>query len=99
MLSSTFMDLVKLCTPSKSVLVRPRDKPWYDSEILKTYRQRDRQKRKAITSQIVNNWTLYKRLRDKVNNLKNMQKNVSTITLTLLSLMQTLIINVNIGNF
>ena len=25
--SSTFMDLVKLCIPSKNVLVRPRDKP------------------------------------------------------------------------
>ena len=74
MFSSTFMDLVKLCIPSKNVLVRPRDKPWYDSEIRKTSRQRDRQKQKAIKSQTVNNWTLYKRLRNKVNNLKKHAK-------------------------
>ena len=37
--SSKFMDLIKLCIPSKNVLVRPRDKPWYDSVIRKTSRQ------------------------------------------------------------
>ena len=68
------MDLIKLCIPSKNVLVRPRDKPWYDSEVRKVSRQRDRQKRKALKSQTINNWSLYKRLRNKVNNLKKHAK-------------------------
>ena len=40
--------MVKTCIPSKKVTVRPDDKPWYNSEIRRTSRKRDRLKSKAI---------------------------------------------------
>ena len=42
-----FLEMVKTCTPSKKVTVRPDDKPWYNSEIRRTLRKRDRLKSKA----------------------------------------------------
>ena len=43
-----FLEMVKTCIPSKKVTVRPDDKPWYNSEIRRTSRKRDRLKSKAI---------------------------------------------------
>ena len=42
-----FLEMVKTCTPSKKGTVRPDDKPWYNSEIRRTLRKRDRLKSKA----------------------------------------------------
>ena len=72
--TSTFLKLVKQCIPSKTVTIRGDDKPWYDSEIRSFTRKRDKQKRKAIKTGNPNDWGTYKKLRNKVNNLKKHAK-------------------------
>ena len=75
---SCFTELIisfmKICIPSKEVTIRPNDKPWYDSEIRRTSRIRDRQRTKAIRTSKTEDWTNYKKLRNKVNNLKKYAK-------------------------
>ena len=63
------MDLDKSCDPNKEVTIRPGDKPWYDSEIKKFSKLRNRIKSKAIKSSKEFDWTKYKHLRNKVNNM------------------------------
>lgn len=70
----TFLKIVNECIPSKEVTIRTDDKPWYDSEIRKTSRQRDRLKKKAIKSKNPAHWQAYKSIRNKVNNLKKHAK-------------------------
>ena len=69
-----------MCIPHKDVVIRPDDKPWYDSEIRKYSRKRDRQKLKAVKTSLQNDWKKYKMLRNIVNNLKSMlNKHLITI--------------------
>lgn len=49
-LTETFLNLAKSCIPTKLVTFRKNGRPWYNSEIKKTSRQRDRQKKIAIYS-------------------------------------------------
>ncbi|MCG7882888.1 MAG: hypothetical protein JAY96_15005, partial [Candidatus Thiodiazotropha endolucinida] len=70
----TFLKLVNDCIPSKEVTIRPSDKPWYDSEIRKYSRKRDRLKSKALKSGNQAHWSKYKTFRNKVNNLKKHAK-------------------------
>ena len=72
--NDTFLDLVNSCIPSKNVLIRPDDKPWYDSEIRRVSSKRDRLKRKSNTSGNPNILARYKIFRNKVNNLKRHAK-------------------------
>ena len=66
--------MVKSCVPSKQITVRPDDKPWYDYEIRDFSSKRDRVKRKLAKSGSNVLREQYKILRNKVNNLKKMQK-------------------------
>ena len=81
------LDFVNECIPHKDVTIRPYDKPWYDSEIRKYSRKRDRQKSKATKSGLQTDWTKYKLLRNKVNNLKKHAKETfyNNLELSLLS--------------
>ena len=72
---------MKQCIPFKEVIIRKNDKPWYDSEIRKFSRQRDRQQSKALKLDNSVQWYKYKQLRNKVNNLKKMQRNTATLIL------------------
>ena len=72
--NSKLLELVKRCIPTTLVTIRPNDKPWYNSEIRKTSRQRDRQKRKALNSGRTSDWAKYKSFRNKVNNMKKHAK-------------------------
>ena len=72
--NDTFLDFVTSCVPSKNVLIRPDDKPWYDSEIRRVSRKRDRLELKFNKSGNPNILARYKCFRNKVNNLKHMQK-------------------------
>jgi len=56
------------CIQSKVVTIRPNDKPWYDSEIRRFSKYRDRQRRIALVSNTPSSWSKYKELRNKVNN-------------------------------
>ena len=62
-----------MCIPSKTIVVRGEDKPWYDTEIRKNSRRRDRLKKKTIQSGNLNVWNKYTFLRNKVktNNKKH----------------------------
>ncbi|MCG8097314.1 MAG: hypothetical protein JAZ17_27465 [Candidatus Thiodiazotropha endolucinida] len=72
--NDTFLEFVNSCIPSKNVLIRPNDKPWYDSEIRRVSRKRDRLKRKFNKSGNANTLVRYKFFRNKVNNLKRHAK-------------------------
>ena len=69
-----FIEFVKVCIPSKTILVREDDKPWFDSEIRRNSRKRDRQKKKAVKTGNIIDWIKYKRLRHKVNNQRKHAK-------------------------
>ena len=56
--------------PSKIITVRPNDKPWFDSELRRFIKYRDRQRKTALHKCTPSSWEKYKRLRNKVNNLK-----------------------------
>ena len=72
--NNTFLNFVNLCVPSKNVLIRPDDKPWYDCEIRRVSRKRDSLKRKFNKSGNHNILARYKCFRNKVNNLKRHAK-------------------------
>ena len=69
-----FFNFVRSCIPSKNVLIRTDDKPWYGSEIRKMFRKRDRLKRKFNKTGNQNILTRYKFFKNKVNNLKRHAK-------------------------
>ena len=77
-----FLDMVKLCIPSNLVVVRPNDKPWYDSEIRHFISKRDKLKRKLINSTSLHLREQYRNLRNKVKHAKK----DFTITLNPLSM-------------
>ena len=53
---STFLILARECIPSSFITIRPNDKPWYNSEIRRTSRQRDRHKHIAIRTGKLLDW-------------------------------------------
>jgi hypothetical protein len=68
------MKFVNVCIPSKKVIVRPNDKPWFDSKLRKFCRIRERLKHMAMKSGKVNDFKKYKDMRNKVNNMKKYAK-------------------------
>ncbi len=84
MFTDKILEHMHTCIPYKEVIIRPDDKPWYDSEIRKYSRNRDRTKALATKSNRAQDWAKYKQLRNKVNNLKKHAKekffnNIETI--------------------
>ena len=65
-----FLSFGHECILSKEVKVRSDDKPWYDNEIRRFSRKRDRLKTAAIKSKRPEDWRKCKDIRNKVNNLK-----------------------------
>ena len=74
--TNIFIEFAKLCILSKTIVVREDDKPWYDSEIRRNSRKRDRLKKTALKTGNQNDWKKYKYYRNKVNNQKNMLRNI-----------------------
>ena len=72
--TNIFVEFAKLCIPSKTIVVREDGKPWYDSEIRRNSRKRDRLKKTALKSGNQNDWKKYKYYRNKVNNQKKKKK-------------------------
>lgn len=72
--TETFLKFIHDCIPHKEVTIRPNDKPWYDSQIRTTTRQRDRQRKHAIKTKKTEDWAKFKSLRNKVNNMKKHAK-------------------------
>lgn len=72
--TTSFLNFVKECIPSKEITVRSDDKPWFDSELRKWCRKRDRLKAIATISKKPTDWRKYKDTRNKVNNMKKYAK-------------------------
>ena len=72
--SEIFLNLSSQCIASKEITVRPTDKPWYDSEIRRCSRQRNRQKNMVVRFRRNNNWERFKQVRNRVYNLKKVAK-------------------------
>lgn len=70
------IEIINVRIPSSLVTIRPNHKPWYNSVIRKTSRQRDRQKTIALRTKTVNDWSVYKEIRNKVNNMKKYAKQI-----------------------
>ena len=68
------MNFMNQCITSKEIIIRPTDKPWHDSQIRRISRQRDRLKSIATKSERLTDWNKYKKMRNKVNNLKKYAK-------------------------
>ena len=54
--TNIFIEFAKLCIPSKTIVVQEDDKPWYDSEIRRNSRKRDRLKKNALKTGNQNDW-------------------------------------------
>jgi hypothetical protein len=61
--SKTFLQISSACIPSKTILIREKDKPWFSNEIRKEIRIRDRIRKKLLKSQNENNIIKYKKQR------------------------------------
>ena len=72
--TTTLLRLMSECIPSKEVIIRPNDKPWFDSEIRRYIKNRNRQRNIALRKQTPSSWQKYKHLRNKVNNFKKSAK-------------------------
>ncbi|KAK3082416.1 hypothetical protein FSP39_020964 [Pinctada imbricata] len=64
-----FSSFVKQCIPIKQVTIRQNDKPWFNSDLRREIRIRDRLWKKAKSGSI-HHINKYKRQRNKVNNMK-----------------------------
>ena len=60
------MLLVRECIPEKTVTIRPKDKPWFDSTLRKTIRKRYRLSQYCSKSDS----SKYRNIRNQVNNMK-----------------------------
>lgn len=80
--TSQYLKLIRECIPEKSVTIRPKDKPWFDSTLRKTIIIRNRLRNKALKTKNESDWINYRRLRNKVNNMKNMHFVIIMIVLT-----------------
>jgi hypothetical protein len=49
--SKTFLQISSACIPSKTILIREKDKPWFSNEIRKEIRIRDRLRKQLLKSQ------------------------------------------------
>ena len=54
--TNIFIEFGKLCIPSKTIVVREDDKPWYDTEIRRNSRKMDRLKKTSLKSGNQNDW-------------------------------------------
>ena len=68
------MSIIHKCLPEKTVTIRPNDKPWMDSLLRKTIRIRNRLRKKAQKSCKDSDWYLFRKFRNKVNNMKKNAK-------------------------
>jgi len=60
-LTDKLIEFMNKCIPSKVVIVRPNDKPWYDSEIRRFTKYRDRQRSIARKGNSQVQWSKYKK--------------------------------------
>ena len=67
---SKFLSYIRECTPEKTIIVRPRDKPWFDSLLPKSISIRDRLRSRALRTKRETDWSAFKKIHNSVNNMK-----------------------------
>ena len=75
------LDLSKQCIPNKVVTIRPADPPWMNSSIRKHIRKRKRAYRRAKRTNLLNDWSIFKRLRNETTSLIRNSKKAMTDSL------------------
>lgn len=68
--TDTLIEICNECIPSQSVLIRENDKVWFNSDLRRAIRIRDRLRKKFLKNKTPNNQSRYKAQRNKVNNMK-----------------------------
>jgi len=82
--TETFVQIARECIPTKFVMVKNNDKPWFTSALRTEIRRRDRFRKIVLKSKTESSILRYKQQRNKVNNLKrnakeNFEKNLDNI--------------------
>ena len=72
--TTTYLNLAEDNIPKKKVTIRPNDKPWFNSELRKEIRKRDRLRKRALKSNSLAIYENYRKQRNHVNNLKKTAK-------------------------
>ena len=66
--TTSFLNLARQSIPNKLVEIRPKDTAWYNSELRKLKRSKDRAHNKAKTSQNMEHWANFRLLRNQYTN-------------------------------
>ena len=72
--TEAFIQLCESSIPRKKVIIRPSDRPCFNSELRHNIRLRDRLGRKALKTNSIQDKIRYKTQRNRANNFKNTQK-------------------------
>ena len=72
--TETFLIVAERCIPTREVTIRRNDKSWFNNELRREMRKRDRLRKKALKSKTDVNILKYKKQRNRVNNLKKAAK-------------------------
>ena len=72
--TEAFIQLCESSIPRKKVIIRPSDRPWFNSELRHNIRLRDRLRRKALKTNNNQDKIRYKTQRNRVNNIKKHAK-------------------------
>ena len=75
--TETFLRVARECIPIEMVTVRNSDRPWFNSELRREIRKRDRIRKTAKRYNKQSDIDKYKKQRNKINNLKRLLKNTS----------------------
>ena len=68
--TAEYISMAKTCIPTRTVTIRPSDKPWMTSELRKEIKLRDKLHNKYKKNKCSTNSEIFKRQRNKVNNMK-----------------------------
>jgi len=72
--TKTFLEIARDCIPTKEIIVRENDKPWFNNTLRKEIRIRDRIRKKVLKHKRVSDITKLKKQRNKVNNMKKIAR-------------------------
>ena len=73
--------MAKNSIPTRVVTIRPNDKPWFNSELRRKIRKRDRLRKQAIKKNSTAIYEKYRKQRNHVNNVKKAIKQAYYIDL------------------
>ena len=69
--TKTFLEIARDCIPTKEIIVRENDQPWFNNTLKrKEIRNRDRIRKQVLKHNRDSDITKLKKRRNKVNNMK-----------------------------